>query len=379
MVELLAIDGPPGTGKTRRIVEEARDWPVLSAVVTYTNDAANVLRKRAPDVQSGTVYSLTWPYVKPFMTGAKFLGKRSNQVYTKRKINHLFDPALFQYLDDAPSRRAKTRQDYLAQKLHAWPGPMQGQDDPPFEIGAEQAKGALKFLLPLAKWVAAGCPMPEDEKLEFLAIDEAQDMSWVELRAALGMLRDDGVAYAYGDPGQSIFGAAKGVYGSTLPPLWQLADADKTKVLDKGWRVGDPTASVAARVLSSYYERPADTFRADHRTELLTWDVKEVRPMRGLALGYSRTNVHNAFQRWGLTNAGVVPNTGLADTELVLSTGHAAKGAEADDVYLLPWSRVAMDRLEQRDPETLRLLYVMLTRARRRVFVPRALRARLPL
>jgi ATP-dependent exoDNAse (exonuclease V) beta subunit len=38
-----------------------------------------------------------------------------------------------------------------------------------------------------------------------------------------------------------------------------------------------------------------------------------------------------------------------------------------------------MDRLEQRDPETLRLLYVMLTRARRRVFVPRALRARLPL
>jgi superfamily I DNA/RNA helicase len=112
---------------------------------------------------------------------------------------------------------------------------------------------------------------------------------------------------------------------------------------------------------------------------LLTWDVKEVRPMRGLALGYSRTNVHNAFQRWGLTNAGVVPNTGLADTELVLSTGHAAKGAEADDVYLLPWSRVAMDRLEQRDPETLRLLYVMLTRARRRVFVPRALRARLPL
>ena len=81
----------------------------------------------------------------------------------------------------------------------------------------------------------------------------------------------------------------------------------------------------------------------------------------------------------GLSRTGIVPNVAAANRELVLSTGHAAKGAEADDVYILPWSRTAISRFERRDPETVRLLYVMLTRAKRRVFLPRTIKARLPL
>ena len=370
-MKLIAVDGPPGTGKTRTIIETAKDWDdESSAVITYTNDAAGVLRKRAEWLRSGTIYSLSWPYVSPYVQG-KVRGSGPNVTYGSRRIHHLFDPALIQYEKDAPSNRAPTRQDELARQLHAW-----GAGDPPFDLRDEAPKGALKFILPLARWIEAGCPMPEHERLEQVAIDEAQDMSWVELRAVLGLLKEGGVAYAYGDPGQAIFGRAKGIEGTSLPPVW--VSADEKREITTGYRVGDPTASVAAQILWSYYERPASLFKAKHQTDIMNWDVRN-KPVRGLAMGYSRRSVGKAFREWGLRNTGVVPNVAAADKELVLSTGHAAKGAEADDIYLLPWSRIAIERLEQRNPETLRLLYVMLTRARRRVFVPTDLKARLPL
>jgi hypothetical protein len=368
---IIAIDGPPGTGKTRTIIEQAADWEGRCAVVTYTNDAAGVLRKRAPDLYSGTVYSLTWPYVKPYVQGGNVQTATGNQLYSHRRIHHLFDPALVQYTEDAPSNKPKTRQDAMAQRLHAW-----GHGEPPFKLEHETPKGALKFLLPLARWVEAGCPIPKDEQFDKIAIDEAQDMSWVELLAAVALVKEGGTVTAYGDPGQSIFGVSKGVIGGALPPLWALAE--ETHVMDKGYRVGDPVASIATRVLSSYYDRPAHTFRAGHQTQLLAWDSRS-RPLRGLVLGYSRRSIAKAFRHWGLSRTGIVPNVAVADKELVLSTGHAAKGAEANDVYILPWSRTAMHRFERRDPETIRLLYVMLTRARQRVFLPRSLKARLPL
>ena len=370
MTHILAIDGAPGTGKTRMIVDKSKTWDERVAVVTYTNDAAHVLQQRAPDIEAGTIYSLTWSYVSPFAK-TKPMGSTKNLTYGKRRVNHIFDPALEQYVQDAPGKKALDRYDELSKRLHAW-----REGAPPFDLDAEQAKGALKFLLPVARWVAAGCPIHPDEQVDLLVIDEAQDMSWLELRAAQGLLSIGCRIEAYGDPGQAIFGQSKGMTGSQLPPVWVAAT--ETRVLSKGWRVGDNVASVASRVLSSYYDRPASMFRADHATTILGWDAV-VPPRRGLVLGYSRYTVGKAFRSWNLTNTGIVPKVANADLELVLSTGHAAKGAEADDVYLLPWSRIALERLAVRDAETLRLLYVMLTRARRRVHIPLTLKARLPL
>lgn len=376
MPRLIAVDGPPGSGKTRTIVEKAAHWPAQTAVVTYTKDAAATLRSRAEGLDAGTIYSLSWPFVKPFAEGGggsrHGSGTLSTQPYTRRKIQHSADPALTEYIRDAPSRKPATRWDALAEQLHAWSG-----GPPPFDLAEEKPKGALTFVLPLARWLEAGAPVPEHLQLKELAIDEAQDMSWVELRAAIALVRPDGLVTAYGDPGQAIYGAAKGMRGKTLPPLWVMSkEADRT-VLDTGYRVGDPVASAAAGVLRSYYDRPASTFRAEHTTSLNVWEA-HTRPMRGLVMGYSRGAVSKAFVSWGLHQTGVVPNVGKADSELVLSTGHAAKGAEADDVFLLPWSRVAMDRLNRKEPEALRLLYVMMTRARKRLHLPRSLLARLP-
>ena len=372
MPRIIAIDGPPGTGKTRRIVAEATQWTTENgAVVTYTNDAAAVIQKRAPEIPSGTVYSLTWPYARDYLKGAKAGVAYSNRVYTSRKINHLADPALEQYLLDSPSRKAYDHLDMMARQLHAWEG-----GTPPFDLDNEVPKGALKYALPMARWLEAGAPMPGAVQYDCLMIDEAQDMSWLELRAAIALVKPDGVIHTFGDPGQAIFGESKGVKGAALPPVWQRAD--ETEVLGKGWRVGNPVASVAAATLRPYYDRPASTFAAEHGTALHIWRP-DVRPVRGLVLGYSRHTVAKAFREWGLRATGIVPKVGSADKELVLSTGHSAKGAEADDVYLLPWSRVALERLERRDPQTIRLIYVMLTRARKRLHIPRSLKARLPL
>jgi|TARA_R100001530_G_scaffold120868_3_gene88209 hypothetical protein len=368
---LITIDGPPGTGKTRRIIQVAENWEKDSAVLTYTNDAAAVVRSRAPDLTAGTIYSLSWPHVSSFAKGTKMLGSTVNVSYGQRKIHHLFDPALVQYEMDAPSNCPPSRQDGMAKSLHAW-----SAGDPPFDLWNETPKGLLKYTLPLARWVEAGCPLVEGKPtFKRIAIDEAQDMSWLELRACLGLLKEGGEATAYGDPGQSIFATSKGMTGGSLPPVW--ASADEKEVMNKGYRVGDPVASVASRVLSSYYKRPSSTFKAEHVTDILTWNHTN-RPFKGLVLGYSRRAVAKAFRNWNLSQTGVVPNVAQADEELVLATGHAAKGAEADDVYLLPWSRQAIKRLEAKDTETIRLLYVMLTRARRRVHIPITLKARLP-
>ena len=371
-MNLITIDGPPGTGKTRRIIETAKQWEKDCAVLTYTNDAASVVRSRAPHLTSGTIYSLSWPHVSPFAKGTKMMGSTVNSSYGQRKIHHLFDPALTQYELDAPSNNPTTRQDTMVKSLHAW-----NAGEPPFDLWSEMPKGELKYTLPLARWVEAGCPLVEGKPtFKRIAIDEAQDMSWLELRACLGLLREGGEATAYGDTGQSIFAQSKGMVGNSLPPVWTAAN--EKEVMNIGYRVGDPVASVASRVLSSYYKRPSSTFRAKHRTDILTWN-HTLRPFRGLVLGYSRRAVAKAFRNWTLSQTGVVPNVAEADKELVLATGHAAKGAEADDVYLLPWSRQAIKRLEERDTETLRLLYVMLTRARKRVHIPITLKARLPL
>ena len=371
-IKLVAFDGPPGTGKTRKIVETASTWgKIRGAVITYTNDAAAIIKQRAPDIPSGTIYSLTWPYVREYLKGTRPNTARSRQTYSTRRIHHIFDPALEQYSQDAPSNKAPNRLDELAKRLHAWSSLENG---PPFNLDKENPMGQLKYLLPIARWLEDGAPMPDAERFDLLMIDESQDMSWVELRAALALVKPGGTVRAFGDPGQAIFGTAKGILGNALPPVW--IRADNHMVLDKGYRVGDPVARTAAGVLRTYYNRPASSFKADHTTQLLAWDFASA-PLRGLVLGYARRGVAKACRDWGLTQTGIVPKVAQADRELVLSTGHAAKGAEADDVYLLPWSRIAMQRLETNDPATIRLLYVMLTRARRRVFLPRTLKARI--
>jgi len=191
----------------------------------------------------------------------------------------------------------------------------------------------------------------------------------------MALLRPGGRAWAYGDPGQSIYGEAKGMVGDALPAAWDRADARELMV--GGRRCGDPLASAATQVLAPYWSRPAASFTVEGRlSEVLPWDIMDA-PARGLVLGYSRKTVENWFVKWGLRETCVAPNLDDPDRNLVLCTAHAAKGAEADDVYLLP-NKAFTKRVADREPGALRLAYVAMTRARRRFFAPRSFLAVLP-
>jgi superfamily I DNA and RNA helicase len=133
---------------------------------------------------------------------------------------------------------------------------------------------------------------------------------------------------------------------------------------------------MAAAALAPYWDRPGSSFAADHETEILTWNTTS-RPQRGLVLGYSRTTVANAFREWGLRGTWIQASKGDPDKELVLSTIHGAKGAQADDVFLLP-NKSLCQRARKRDLDALRVIYVALTRAKRRLYIPTSLKSALP-
>ena len=188
------------------------------------------------------------------------------------------------------------------------------------------------------------------------------------------MLKEGGKAVAYGDPGQAIFSQSKGVGEASLAPAF--AGAESMSVMQGGYRVGDPVASLAASVLREFYDRSATAFKAEHRTIIIPWNAEE-KPRKGLVLGYSRNIVAKYFNAWNATRTAVTPSVAKAGNELVMCTGHAAKGAEADDVFLLPWSKPGFEKFRRKEPAALRLMYVMLTRAKRRLYLPSHLLAHL--
>jgi len=87
-------------------------------------------------------------------------------------------------------------------------------------------------------------------------------------------------------------------------------------------------------------------------------------------LGHSRAYVSKAFTLWHLTDVPVTPGV---MAPLRMSGIHMAKGTEADDVYLLEWSGKHMAALRRKEGWALRLLYVAMTRARRRLHMPLSL------
>jgi len=370
-MRLTAVRGCPGTGKTTSIIERAERGE-LDCVVTYTKDAAGVVRARSPNTIAGTVYSLSWPWVKE--CGVKHSGRgRTHKSYVSRAVRGGTDPALGDYVRDAPSAQRIAPSDASAlQELQRW----DGTGTPPHSLSAKASNKTLRFAQSLARWVAEGCPKDEGEGFQSIALDEAQDFSMLELTAALGMLAPGGQAWAYGDPGQAVFSESKGLIGDELPPAWAVADAHEDLI--GGYRVGEPCATAAARALSPWLSTDAAHFAAPAPTHILTWDTSAVAPRSGLVLGWGRHQVVKAFKEWGLTDTWVTPHSANPNERLVICTGHAAKGAEADDVYMLPLSRKAEQRILSREPAALRWLYVVMTRARKRLFVPPTLKAIIP-
>ena len=264
------------------------------------------------------------------------------------------------FVESSPSRKAYSPYEEAARRVHSW----DGEGSPLVDIHHIQPKQGLKHILPVARWIMAGgqCRKPYD----LVIIDEGQDMSPLEIEACLHMVASDGAAYAFLDPGQAIFGSSKWAHAG-LPPAWTIAGEQWQ--IQGGFRVGEPLASIAASVLKPVFDRDAAVFRKPGAvTEYLEWDGEV--PARGLILGLSRSMVTNyALAHGNSPTFALTAGAGSPDTEAVFSVVHAAKGFEADEVYLLDWPITWLERIARKDPAALQILYVALTRARKAVHV----------
>jgi len=139
-------------------------------------------------------------------------------------------------------------------------------------------------------------------------------------------------------------------------------------------------ATIASSVLKPYYDRGDGWAASDHETSIRTWVSPQIRPDKGLVLGYSRKIVGKQFEDWGCSGVWVrAGGSGQPNKELVLAVCHEAKGFESDSVFILPWPRKRLIRLVQQEPEIIKVLYVMMTRARKRCFVTREMMAAIEL
>jgi hypothetical protein len=327
---------------------------------------------RAPALTAGTIYSITWPLVRQFAAAQRRLALTA--AYHSRPVRNEFDAALDEYAAHAPSRKMRQEADAQAERIHAW----DGMGTPPLDLSTlNPTASALRYILPLARWCAEGRPgLTAFARFDTVIVDEAQDMGALELAVASALVAPGGQLICYGDPGQALYAESKGNRGG-LPAAWQLGGERRT--LTGGHRCGDPLATAAARVLNPIWQRPAATFAAPHRTEIVEWWPSAALsglPKGALVLSYSRRDAQQFIEAWGLKRVALVPSL-THEAALTVCTGHSAKGAQAEQVYLLPWAKTALARLDDRQPGALRLLYTMLTRARGRVHVPATLLARM--
>lgn len=380
-ITIEVVDGPPGSGKSTTIIRNATEgvWKDQRlAVVTYTKAAARVLSLRAPWLEAGTIYVLSWPWVKAaapasaLTAGGRsgFIRRVTKKAYNTRPMTDWRDPALVQYLLESPSKTPVSLYTEHSAAVHGWNSV--ATPECPIQLDDLSPKFELEFVLGVAHWVRQGCPMPDSKRFDLLVIDEAQDMSSLELNACIGMVKKGGRIICYGDPGQSIYGFSKGIDPKRLPPAWEMADLKTT--LNQGFRCGSAVAKLASRILAGYWDRDPACFSAKHEGTVTAFHPPRSAP-NGLIMGISRSLVKQYFTHWHLEETAVVPGVSRSDTQPVLSTIHAAKGAEADVAIVLPFTRPAMQRLYAGDVELRKLLYVGVTRSRYHLHLARELRA----
>jgi len=357
------VDGEPGSGKTTFLGNSDE----FDTIITFSNGAADNGRARFPQKTWSTIYKLAFPHSKGlFENIPKY--RRLTSEFNRNRIANPNDVLLTKFAVTAPGRKPRTRGDVMTEMLHGW-------RDGPCPVDLEEYRlqlkeeGAPPYVYSLAKWLDEGCPLTNGAKRQPRAgFDEAQDASFLHLRCALGLFDE---IVCFGDPGQSLFGPSHGVENDENPPGFQVAHEHRK--MDRSFRCGMPLAGIASDILAPFYDR-GHSWAASHRTVLRPWENTAVRPDTGLVLSNNRETVVKYFTDWNCNGTWVRAGGGAdPQEEMILAVVHEAKGFEADNVYILPLSEPWTVRLVQGDPIVLKVLYVMMTRARKRCFVPRQL------
>lgn len=361
MSDIIVWSSAAGSGKTHAILQREAEF---DCALTVTRSAAAQLIKRGWSKPCLTIYQATAKHVRHYVS--RWAGGTVKSIASTRAIEDGGDAALRAWLEAAPSRRRRSPADEMAERLHGWnEGPLPLHQD---EIGLWGRAQQLSFVLPLARWLEAGAPLADGpQSLGRVACDEFQDWSALEIRCALAL---GATLEGYGDAGQAIFAQAKGCPSGSLPAGWRMAK--ETRALGPSRRCGPELSLYAAGCLKGFVGLQESAW-ASHETTVQPWDSLD-EPKTGLVLAFSRADGGRQFKSWGLRETWVrATELSKPNEKLCLATIHDAKGMEADDVFMLPWPDMPTKLAMCADPATMLLLYTAITRARKRLFIPRSL------
>lgn len=405
----LRVLAAPGSGKTRVLTRRAA-WrvaegtaPTRLLIATFTRRAAAELEARlrplgVDGAAVGTFHGLA----------SRQLRQRADD-QRRARPRVLTDPG--RALDDLePSLRGGARLAVLGEL--AWAGARrldpagyvvaaeEGGRRPPLGIERSAAlleryaewkgkRGVLDFDDLLAAWVAALLDDPEfgrAQRWRFreVLVDEFQDVNPGQLAVVEALLDDETRLTVVGDPDQAIYGW-NGAEDALLRELPDRLDGVDTVELGTSYRCPRPIAAAAAGVLDrpcpSTVRDGAEPELHEFTDELAERDgiVSLVSAARASGSDHAEIAVLARTRQLAdelaaaLIGAGVAVAEGDEATGVTVTTFHAAKGLEWDDVILagvedgLVPHRNAV--LPPQLAEERRLLYVAMTRSGARLHV----------
>lgn len=265
--KIVKIIGPPGTGKTRRLVELFAEKPANSLFLTFTRAARAEIESRVPGAEARTVHSACWRALKlgrDWIISSRDL-KRFGRL-TGVELGGGSDP--WADMDEA-GWSAPTSADHMLMLNHV--GRHRKETLKQAMAGAPQDieyRWAKWFTLAYRSWKTAEGKADYTDLLEMyldhgpvldherVFVDEAQDLSLLQWDVVRKMTSNAREVYLAGDDDQAIFS-----WAGASAAAFAAAPASAAVVLAQSWRVPERVHGVAMRIAGRITSRLEKSYR----------------------------------------------------------------------------------------------------------------------